>query len=90
MKQKTNIPSLGGNGPPCPSFGKHLYLWDGSLACGEMEKREGEWLERQRVPRHSNGKHNDRERRIAFKVTPTPLFIVFSLRCRVLSPWSGL
>ena len=55
-----------------------LSLWDGSLACGEMEEREGEWLERQRVSRHSHGKHNDSGRRSVLRVTPTPLFIVFS------------
>ena len=31
-----------------------LSLWDGILACGAMEKREGEWIERQRVSRHSH------------------------------------
>ena len=55
-----------------------LSLWDGSLANGAMEEREGEWLERQRVSRYSHGNHNDRERRSIFRVTATPLFIVFS------------
>ena len=31
----TNIPSLGGNGPPCPSFGS-TSQWNGSF--GSMEK----------------------------------------------------
>ena len=69
---------LGGNGPPCPSLEKHLSLWDESLACVAMEKMAGEWIERQRVSRHSHGKHNDRERRSVLRVTSTPLFIVFS------------
>ena len=55
-----------------------LSLWDGILACGVMEEREGEWLERQRVLRHSHGHHNNRERRSLLRVTPNPLFIVFS------------
>ena len=53
-------------------------LWDGSLAYGAMEEREGELLERQRFLRHSYGQHNDRERRSILRVTPTPLFIVCS------------
>ena len=44
---------------------------------GEMEEREGEWLERKMVSRNSHGKHNDRERRSVLRVTPTPLFIAF-------------
>ena len=32
-----------------------------ALANGEMEEREGEWLERKMVSRHSHGQHNDRE-----------------------------
>ena len=68
---------VGGNGPPCPSFGiTSLSLWDGSLANGAMEEREGKWLERKRVSRNSHNKHNDRERSV-FRVTPTPLFILF-------------
>ena len=55
-----------------------LSLWDGSLYCGAMEKREGEWLERQRVSSHSHGHHSDRERRSVLRVTPASLFIVFS------------
>ena len=51
-----------------------LSLFDGSLANGAME---GEWLERKRVSRNSHVKHNDRERRSVFRVTPTPLFILF-------------
>ena len=66
---------IGGNGPPCPTLEAPLSLWDGSLANGAMEEREGEWIERQRVSRHSHGQHNDRERRSVFRVTPTPLFI---------------
>ena len=45
---------------------------------GEMEEREGEWIERKMVSRHSHGEHNDRERRSVLRVTPTPLFIAFS------------
>ena len=56
-----------------------LSLWDGSFACGAMEEREGEWIERQRVSRHSHRKHNDRDRRSVLRVTPTPLFIAFFL-----------
>ena len=56
---------------------------------GGMEEREGEWLERQRVSRHSHGKHNDREMRSDLRVTPTPLFILFLEIFRVLSPWLG-
>ena len=44
---------------------------------GEMEEREGEWIERERVSRHSHGQHNNRERS-DLRVTPTPLFIAFS------------
>ena len=44
----------------------------------EMEEREGEWIERQMVSRHSHRQHNDRDRRSVLRVTPTPLFIVFS------------
>ena len=51
---------------------------DGELWLnGEMEEREGEWLERKMVSRHSQGKHNNRERRSELRVTPTPLFILF-------------
>ena len=62
---------------------------------GGMEEREGEWLERQMVSRHSHGQHNDRERRSLLRVTPTPLFIAFSkdLRfkplVRALAPFLG-
>ena len=56
---------------------------------GGMEEREGEWLERKMVSRHSHGKHNDREIR-DLRVTPTPLFILFLEIFRVLSPWLGL
>ena len=45
---------------------------------GEMEEREGEWIERKMVSRNSHGQHNDRERRIVLRVTPTQLFIAFS------------
>ena len=57
---------------------EHLSLWDGDLALGEMEEREGELLERQSVSRHSHGRHNNRERRSLLKVTPTLVFIAFS------------
>ena len=59
------------------AWGSTFSQWDGSLACGVMEKRDVEWLERQRVSRHSHGQHNERERRSVFRVTPTPLFISF-------------
>ena len=79
MKENTNIPSI------WVEMGHHdlaleapLSLWDGSLACEAMVKREGECFERKRVSRHSHGQHNDRERRSVLRVTPTPLFIVFS------------
>ena len=52
---------------------------DGELWLnGGMEEREGEWIESQRVSRHSHGQRNDRERRSLLRVTPTPLFILFS------------
>ena len=79
MTQNKTIPSVWVEmGHHALALEAPLSLWDGSLAYGAMEKREGEWLERQRVSRHSHGKHNDRERRSVFRVTPTPLFIVFS------------
>ena len=58
-------------------MGKHLSQWDGSLACGVMEKRDVEWLERQRVSRRSHEKNNDRERRSVLRVTPAHPFIAF-------------
>ena len=68
----------GWNEPPCPSLEKHLSM-DGELWLnGEMEEREGEWFERKMVSRHSHGQHNNKERRSELRVTPTPLFIVFS------------
>ena len=64
---------------------------DGELWLnGGMEEREGEWLERQRVSRHSHGQHNDKERRSVLRVTPTPLFILFLENFRVVIPWLGL
>ena len=45
---------------------------------GEMEERDGEWLERKMVSRHSLRKHNNMESRSVLRVTPTPLFIVVS------------
>ena len=48
-----------------------------ALAYGSMEEREGEWLERKMVSRHSHGKHSDREIRSDLRATPTPLFIFF-------------
>ena len=78
-------------------MGHHALAWEStSLRNGElwlnggMEKREGEWLERKMVSRHSHGKHNNRERRSELRVTPTPLFILFLKIFRVLSPWLGL
>ena len=78
-------------------MGHHALAWEStSLRNGElwlnggMEEREGEWLERQRVSRHSHGQRNDREMRSSLRVTPTPLFILFLGIFRVLSPWLGL
>ena len=63
---------------------------DGELWLnGEMEEREGEWIERKMVSRHSHGQHNNRERRSELRVTLTPLFIFFLDIFRVLSPWLG-
>ena len=66
-------------------MGHHGLAWEiSSLRNGElwinggMEEREGEWFEKQMVSRHSHGKHNVRERRSDLRVTPTPLFILFS------------
>ena len=70
-------------------WGYHLSLWDGSSACGAMEKREGEWLERKMVSRNSHGQHNVREWS-DLRVTPTPLFILFLGIFRVLSPLLGI
>ena len=62
-----------------PYLGRAPLLGMGELWLnGRMEEREGEWLERQMVLRHSHGKHNNKERRSVLRVTPTPLFIVFS------------
>ena len=36
-----------------------------------MEEREGEWIEREMVSRHSLRKHNNMERRNVLRVTPT-------------------
>ena len=44
---------------------------------GGMEEREGEWLERKMVSRHSHGQPNYRERRSVSRVMPTLLFILF-------------
>ena len=45
-RENTNIPSLDGNGPPCPSLGSTSQMeWELWLNGG-MEEREGEWLER--------------------------------------------
>ena len=44
---------------------------------GEMEEREGEWLERKRVSTHSHGQRNGREMISVLRVAPTPLFIFF-------------
>ena len=69
QKQKINKHTFSSwNGPPCPSLEKHLSM-DGELWLnGEMEEREGEWLERKMVSRHSHGKHNDRETRSVLRV----------------------
>ena len=57
---------------------------------GRMDEREGEWLERKMVSRHSLGQHNSIEERNDLRVTPTPLFIAFLGFFSVLSPWLGL
>ena len=78
-------------------MGHHALAWEStSLRNGElwlngrMDEREGEWLERQMVSRHSLGQHNNMERRNDLRVTPTPLFILFLNIFRVLSSWFGL
>ena len=60
---------------------------DGELwTNGEME-REGEWLERKMVSRHTLGQHNNMERRNVLRVDPDPsIYNIF----RALSPWLGL
>ena len=65
-------------------MGHHALAWgSASLRNGElwlkgrMDEREGEWLERKIVSRHSHGKHNNMERRNVLRVTRTPLFIRF-------------
>ena len=51
---------------------------DGELWInGQMEEREGEWLERKMVSRNSHGQHNNREMISDLRVTPTLLFILF-------------
>ena len=57
---------------------------------GGMEEREDEWVERQRVSRHSHEKHSDKEMRSDLRVTPAPLIILFLKIFRVLSPSLGL
>ena len=49
-------------------MGHHALAWEStSLRNGElwlngvMEEREGEWIERKMVSRHSHGQHNNRE-----------------------------
>ena len=49
-------------------MGHHALAWEStSLKSGElwfnggMEEREGEWIERKMVLRHSHRQHNDRE-----------------------------
>ena len=86
MKQNKIIPSVLMEMGYHAQLWKHLSQWDGVLACGAMEEREGEWIEKKRFSRHSHGKHNNRERRSVLRVTPNPLFIVFSRYFRVLSP----
>ena len=69
---------MGGNGPPCPNLEKHLSQeWGELWLNGRMDEREGEWLERKMVSRHSLGKHNSMQGRNFLRVTPTPLFIAF-------------
>ena len=65
-------------------MGHHALAWEStSLRNGElwlngrMDEREGEWLERKMVSRHSLDQHNNMERRNVLRVTPTPLFIIF-------------
>ena len=59
--KKISIPSLVG-------MGHHALAWEStSLRNRELwlnrglEEREGEWIERKMVSRHSHGKHNDRK-----------------------------
>ena len=49
-------------------MGHHVLAWEStSLRNGElwlnggMDEREGEWLQRKMVSRHSHEQHNDRE-----------------------------
>ena len=74
-------------------MGHHALAWEStSLRNGElwlnwrMDEREGEWLEREMVSRHSLGKHYNMEISNDLRVTPTPLFIHFLKTFRVLSP----
>ena len=60
---------------------------DRELCLNEgMEEREGEWIERKMVSRHSHGQCNDKEMRTDLRVTTTPLFILFLGIFMVLSP----
>ena len=79
MKEQNQKYTFSGwNGPPCPSLGEHLSI-DGELWLnGGMEEREGEWLERKRVSRHSHGKRNDREMRSSDESDPHPSIYTFS------------
>ena len=73
-----------------PQLGEAPLLRMGELWLnGRMDEREGEWIERKMVSRHSHGKPNDREWSV-LRVTPTHPFILFLNIFRVLSPWLGL
>ena len=54
-------------------MGEHGELW----LNGRMDEREGEWLERKMVSRHSLEQHNNMQVRNVLRVTPTPLLIDF-------------
>ena len=75
----------------------HALAWEStSLRNGElwlnggMEEREGEWLERKMVSRHSLRQRNDRDMRSDLRAIPTLLFILFLGIFRVLIPWLGI
>ena len=76
------------NGPPCPSLRK-LPLLTGlsgvelrSIHMGYSSWNKwsemDEWLERGGSSRHSYGQSNGRQGMSVLRVTPTPLFIIFS------------
>ena len=63
-KKIENIPSFGGNGPPCPSLEKHFsWQWGELWLKGKMDERECGWLERQMVSRNPLGQHKSMQGR---------------------------